>query len=705
MVRLRKAWFNDKSKMTVSKVNVLVFLSIAFLVVSILIFSELFQRQRLVLSAAEEDALWASYQLDREALKLNNALMLLEHDINVDKIEEARLRFDILYSRINLIKQGQLGSLFSRIPDSEKLLFEIESELQFMDPLLFDDDDIFSDTAISDLIEQSSLLLKRTENIVFEILSIRSTDKVQHRNESIDLFVTLSTLLAVLTITIMFIIYMLFKQLKEVRLSYKKSQDMTIELENAVDYAQKALKIKTEFVSTMSHEMRTPMNAIIGFSHLILADDIPAETRSKTKKIQKAANNLLSLINSILDFEKIESGKIHVEKDLYDLDSVLEFVYHINEEEAKRKNLHFTVSRDFSMSSTFMGDPFRLQQILINLVSNAIKFTQTGFVYVKVCLKDDKLVFEVADSGIGIQENANVFEAFHQADNSTSRIYGGTGLGLSISQKLVALMGGAIDYESTLSVGTRFFVSIPYGVDTDEAEVAGKSVAYEETHFNQISVMKDDNNIIKQLEDMHCHGFCLLEDSHLVGVFKANVISLEYLRKEIEPNKEMSESYLDNVIVLHGDGTFHANGKMTGLLTPKNILRYIDVSLLEMSQKNTRVEVFDTAQIPDITAQTDVLKGRSESSTKGKVTTQQKDLIRKEELRKVTAPFLAKIIDLENSLMNGEADSEMAIHYILAEYPKECDRALLQSALLDIEEYEFDSAVLKIEKYRKTLVI
>ncbi|WP_158600756.1 sensor histidine kinase [Marinomonas hwangdonensis] len=691
--------------MTVSKVNVLVFLSIAFLVVSILIFSELFQRQRLVLSAAEEDALWASYQLDREALKLNNALMLLEHDINVDKIEEARLRFDILYSRINLIKQGQLGSLFSRIPDSEKLLFEIESELQFMDPLLFDDDDIFSDTAISDLIEQSSLLLKRTENIVFEILSIRSTDKVQHRNESIDLFVTLSTLLAVLTITIMFIIYMLFKQLKEVRLSYKKSQDMTIELENAVDYAQKALKIKTEFVSTMSHEMRTPMNAIIGFSHLILADDIPAETRSKTKKIQKAANNLLSLINSILDFEKIESGKIHVEKDLYDLDSVLEFVYHINEEEAKRKNLHFTVSRDFSMSSTFMGDPFRLQQILINLVSNAIKFTQTGFVYVKVCLKDDKLVFEVADSGIGIQENANVFEAFHQADNSTSRIYGGTGLGLSISQKLVALMGGAIDYESTLSVGTRFFVSIPYGVDTDEAEVAGKSVAYEETHFNQISVMKDDNNIIKQLEDMHCHGFCLLEDSHLVGVFKANVISLEYLRKEIEPNKEMSESYLDNVIVLHGDGTFHANGKMTGLLTPKNILRYIDVSLLEMSQKNTRVEVFDTAQIPDITAQTDVLKGRSESSTKGKVTTQQKDLIRKEELRKVTAPFLAKIIDLENSLMNGEADSEMAIHYILAEYPKECDRALLQSALLDIEEYEFDSAVLKIEKYRKTLVI
>ena len=705
MTWLRKAWSNDNSKMTVSKVNALVFLSIAFLVVSILIFSELFQRQRLVLSAAEEDALWASYQLDREALKLNNALMLLEHDINVDKIEEARLRFDILYSRINLIKQGQLGTLFSRIPDSEKLLFEIESELQFMDPLLFDDDDIFSDTAISDLIEQSSLLLKRTENIVFEILSIRSADKVQHRNDSIDLFVTLSTLLAVLTVTIMFIIYMLFKQLKEVRLSYRKSQNMTIELESAVDYAQKALKIKTEFVSTMSHEMRTPMNAIIGFSHLILADDIPAETRSKTKKIQKAANNLLSIINSILDFEKIESGKIYVEKDLYDLDSVLEFVYHINEEEAKRKNLHFTVSRDFSMSSTFMGDPFRLQQILINLVSNAIKFTQTGFVYVKVCLKDDKLVFEVADSGIGIQENANVFEAFHQADNSTSRIYGGTGLGLSISQKLVALMGGSIHYESTLSVGTRFFVSIPYDVDMDEAQVADKSIADELTRFNQISVIKDDHNTIEQLEGMHCHGFCISQGNHLVGEFNANVISIEYLRKEIEPNKQVGESHLDKVIVLHGDGTFHANGKMTGLLTPKNVLRYLAAPLLEMSQKNTRVEVFDTAQIPDITAQTDVLKGRSESSTKGKVTTQQKDLIRKEELRKVTAPFLAKIIDLENSLMNGEADSEMVIHNILAEYPKECDRALLQSALLDIEEYEFDSAVLKIEKYRKTLVI
>lgn len=705
MTWLRKAWSNDNSKMTVSKVNALVFLSMAFLVVSILIFSELFQRQRLVLSAAEEDALWASYQLDREALKLNNALMLLEYDINEDKIEEARLRFDILYSRLNLIKQGQLGILFNRIPDSEKLLSEIESELQFMDPLLFDDDDVFSVAAISDLIEQSSLLLKKTENIVFEILSIRSAEKVQHRNESIDLFVTLSTLLAVLTVTIMFIIYMLFKQLKEVRLSYRKSQDMTIELESAVDYAQKALKIKTEFVSTMSHEMRTPMNAIIGFSHLILADDIPAETRSKTKKIQKAANNLLSIINSILDFEKIESGKIHVEKDLYDLDSVLEFVYHINEEEAKRKNLHFTVSRDFSMSSTFMGDPFRLQQILINLVSNAIKFTQTGFVYVRVCLKDDKLVFEVADSGIGIQENANVFEAFHQADNSTSRIYGGTGLGLSISQKLVALMGGAIDYESTLSVGTRFFVSIPYGVDTDEAEVAGKSVAYEETHFNQISVMKDDNNIIKQLEDMHCHGFCLLEDSHLVGAFKANVISLEYLRKEIEPNKEMSESYLDNVIVLHGDGTFYANEKMTGLLTPKNMLRYLDAPLLEMSQKNRQEEGLDAKQSDDITSQAVFLKDHSEVSTTGKAITHQNERKSKGELRKVPAPFLAKIIDLENSLMNGEADSEQVIHNILAEYPKECDRELLQSALLDIEEYEFDSAVIKIEQYRKTLVI
>lgn len=705
MTWLRKAWSNDNSKMTVSKVNALVFLSMVFLVVSILIFSELFQRQSLVLSAAEEDALWASYQLDREALKLNSALMLLEHDINEDKIEEARLRFDILYSRMNLIKQGQLGILFNRIPNSEKLLSEIESELQFMDPLLFDDDEVFSIADISDLIEQSSLLLKRTENIVFEILSIRSADKVQHRNESIDLFVTLSTLLAVLTVTIMFIIYMLFKQLKEVRLSYRKSQDMTVELESAVDYAQKALKIKTEFVSTMSHEIRTPMNAIIGFSHLILADDIPAETRSKTKKIQKAANNLLSIINSILDFEKIESGKIHVEKDLYDLDSVLEFVYHINEEEAKRKNLHFTVSRDFSMSSTFMGDPFRLQQILINLVSNAIKFTQTGFVYVKVCLKDDKLVFEVADSGIGIQENANVFEAFHQADNSTSRIYGGTGLGLSISQKLVALMGGAIDYESTLSVGTRFFVSIPYGVDTDEAEVAGKSVAYEETHFNQISVMKDDNNIIKQLEDMHCHGFCLLEDSHLVGAFKANVISLEYLRKEIEPNKEMSESYLDNVIVLHGDGTFYANGKMTGLLTPKNMLRYLDAPLLEMSQKNRQEEGLDAKQSDNITAQAVFLKDHSEVSTTGKAITHQNERKSKVELRKVPAPFLAKIIDLENSLMNGEADSEQVIHNILAEYPKECDRELLQSALLDIEEYEFDSAVIKIEKYRKTLVI
>jgi two-component system, sensor histidine kinase and response regulator len=240
----------------------------------------------------------------------------------------------------------------------------------------------------------------------------------------------------------------------------KKIQTAMLEAKVA---AEDATKVKAEFLANMSHEIRTPMNAVIGLAHLCLKTDLSAKQRDYVGKIHNAGTSLLSIINDILDFSKIEAGRLDIENVNFEIDSVMNNISTMVAQKIQDKDLELLFSISSDIPPALLGDPLRLGQVLINLLGNAVKFTERG----EICLIAElleqtgnkvKLRFSVKDSGIGMtrEQTNRLFQAFSQADTSTSRKYGGTGLGLAISKRLVELMGGSIWVVSEPGEGSTF---------------------------------------------------------------------------------------------------------------------------------------------------------------------------------------------------------------------------------------------------------
>lgn len=256
----------------------------------------------------------------------------------------------------------------------------------------------------------------------------------------------------------------------------RKLQQTMNQLSGAKHAAEGANKAKSEFLANMSHEIRTPMNAIIGLSHLALHDSHDkGRDEGYFKKINSSATNLLNIINDILDFSKIEAGRMEIEAADFELDELLQSVYDINYIRAEDKGIAFSLHRDFSIPNVLKGDFVRLSQILTNLISNAVKFTESGSVNVEVMPVERvdgvlTLVFAVTDTGVGIAKDKldTLFDAFTQEDSSTTRRFGGTGLGLSITKQLTELMNGQIIMDSELNKGTKISVQLPFPISSVE---------------------------------------------------------------------------------------------------------------------------------------------------------------------------------------------------------------------------------------------
>jgi len=314
--------------------------------------------------------------------------------------------------------------------------------------------------------------------------------------------------------------------------------DNQMQLVKAIQEAQDAKQMQEQFLANMSHEIRTPMNGIKGMTDLLLGTPLSEKQHELAGIIKSSVNNLLVIVNDILDFSKIQAGKLNIEKIDFSVNDILNGATAIFEHRLKKKGLRLQVDIDPNIPARLNGDPHRLNQVLTNLLGNAIKFTDLGHIHIMVDLKERRsgeeviLLFTVTDTGVGIPEESlpYIFDSFSQAGSDISRRYGGTGLGLTICKQLVSLQGGEIHATSVAKKGSAFSFHLPYGYNDHpdpETPVAVVVQDYNNLLAGRRFLVAEDNEINQKLID-----YVLRKAGGVVELFNNGAEAVKHLQKD-----------------------------------------------------------------------------------------------------------------------------------------------------------------------------
>ena len=450
-----------------NNLGILVLVGLSILLGSVVIttFSALGTRHRATDESVREDAVWAAYQLDREAKKLAFAVHELTEEPSAALLADVTLRYDILYSRTTLLTNDHFRTKFGR--ETEILMLAQDARQRILQ-LAASVDALARESETEASVQASALqgpltaLVQVTERLLNATNLAQSKMRVQDRADTTAAYHQLANAMTALIVSLAMIVVYLGFQLYHIRIARRRFERLSIENADAAKRAEAGARAKSIFLATMSHEIRTPLNGIIGMVDVMRGTQMSASQREKLSVIGECSDTLLALIDDILDFSKLESGAVDFEVLPFELGDVFATVANVMGARAREKDITLHVEHPQALVT---ADATRLRQILFNLVGNAVKFTDRGGVRVVGRLDGPRLRVEVEDTGIGIPPEARdrLFQDFSQLDITINRRFGGTGLGLAICRRLISAMGGDIGVEPREGGGTRFWFTLPVG--------------------------------------------------------------------------------------------------------------------------------------------------------------------------------------------------------------------------------------------------